>query len=598
MANKNVKFTLSAVDKTKAAFDKVTKGLKGVGSVAIGASKGVAGIGLAATASATALAVLVDKSFQAVDAIGKTSTQTGIATDTLQAFHLAARESGTSIEGANTALIKFARSVGDAQRGVKTQSDIFKDLGVELRNADGSMKSFDDILEATAKGVTQLGDQTARATALANLFGRQGVVLTGAINDLSESGLKNFITRAKELGIVLSEKVIRRTEEFNDAIGVIKMQLGSFVNNITTSFLPVFENMQKFIAEKIQQIVDDAGGMDKLGAKIAKAIIEFVAVGIEKFGIFRDEVAAFVNDVKIKLIEVENSFLSLIRNILMKLPAKLGDFTKEMNDMAYTIIFNNKAMKDLEGSTTSYGKEAKVTADSVRKYKTNIDELIGSQDDLTDSNNGLATSTGNIGKSLTNIQSPIDMFKQQLKDTEKSLDTIAVNSMKKFEDSIVDGLKTGKLAFKDFATYVVEQLIRVAIQQVIIAKLIDPFRSYIDDIFNVGDIVKGNTGTLNANKNLSSLLDPNDDYDGGGYTGMGIRAGGLDGKGGRLGIIHPNETVIDHSQGQSVGGGATVNFNISTVDAAGFDQLLTSRKGLITSIINNAMNTQGKMGVV
>jgi len=597
MANKKVKFELTAVDKTKAAFDKVTKGLKGVGSVAVGASKGVAGIGLAATASATALAVLVDKSFQAVDAIGKTSTQTGIATDTLQAFHLAARESGTTIEGANTALIKFARSVGDAQRGVKTQSDIFKDLGVELRNADGSMKSFDDILQATAKGVTQLGDQTARATALANLFGRQGVVLTGAINDLSESGLKNFITRAKELGIVLSEKVIRRTEEFNDAVGVIKMKLGSFVNNITTSFLPVFEEMQKFIAEKIQKIVDEAGGMDKLGAKIAKAIIEFVAVGIEKFGTFRDEVASFVNDVKIKLIEVENSFLSLVRNVLRKLPARLGDFTKEMEDMGYTIIFNNKAIKDLEGSTTSYGKKAKLTADGVRKYKDDVDELIGSQDDATESSNGLALATDNIGKSLTNIQSPIDMFKQQLKDTEKSLDTIAVNSMKKFEDSIVEGLKTGKLAFKDFATYVVEQLIRVAIQQIVVAKLLDPFRTFIDDVFNIGDTVKGNSKTLQAPQDILEGLMPKITLDGGGYTGMGARAGGVDGKGGFPAILHPNETVIDHTKGQTVGG-ATVNFNISTVDAAGFDQLLTSRKGLITSIINNAMNTQGKMGVV
>lgn len=42
----------------------------------------------------------------------------------------------------------------------------------------------------------------------------------------------------------------------------------------------------------------------------------------------------------------------------------------------------------------------------------------------------------------------------------------------------------------------------------------------------------------------------------------------------------------------------TVNFNISTVDAAGFDQLLTSRKGTITTIINDAMNTQGKMGII
>jgi hypothetical protein len=84
--------------------------------------------------------------------------------------------------------------------------------------------------------------------------------------------------------------------------------------------------------------------------------------------------------------------------------------------------------------------------------------------------------------------------------------------------------------------------------------------------------------------------------EGGGFTGSGVRAGGIDGRGGFPAILHPNETVVDHTKGQAMG--TTVNFNISTVDAAGFDQLLSSRKGLITSIINNAMNNQGKMGVV
>ena len=82
---------------------------------------------------------------------------------------------------------------------------------------------------------------------------------------------------------------------------------------------------------------------------------------------------------------------------------------------------------------------------------------------------------------------------------------------------------------------------------------------------------------------------------------MGARAGGVDNKGGFLSVLHPNETVIDHTKTktQQVQQAApVVNFNISTVDAAGFDQLLTSRKGLITQIINNAMNTQGKMGIV
>ena len=44
-------------------------------------------------------------------------------------------------------------------------------------------------------------------------------------------------------------------------------------------------------------------------------------------------------------------------------------------------------------------------------------------------------------------------------------------------------------------------------------------------------------------------------FDGGGFTGMGSRSGGIDGKGGFPGILHPNETVLDHTKGQSAGGG-------------------------------------------
>lgn len=45
-------------------------------------------------------------------------------------------------------------------------------------------------------------------------------------------------------------------------------------------------------------------------------------------------------------------------------------------------------------------------------------------------------------------------------------------------------------------------------------------------------------------------------FAGGGYTGNGSRSGGIDGMGGFPAILHPNETVIDHSRGgttQSVG---------------------------------------------
>ena len=49
-------------------------------------------------------------------------------------------------------------------------------------------------------------------------------------------------------------------------------------------------------------------------------------------------------------------------------------------------------------------------------------------------------------------------------------------------------------------------------------------------------------------------------FSGGGYTGMGARAGGIDGKGGFPAILHPNETVLDHTKGQ---GAVVINQTVS-----------------------------------
>jgi TP901 family phage tail tape measure protein len=42
-------------------------------------------------------------------------------------------------------------------------------------------------------------------------------------------------------------------------------------------------------------------------------------------------------------------------------------------------------------------------------------------------------------------------------------------------------------------------------------------------------------------------------FAGGGYTGNGPRAGGIDGQGGFMAMLHPRETVIDHTRGQAGG---------------------------------------------
>ena len=42
----------------------------------------------------------------------------------------------------------------------------------------------------------------------------------------------------------------------------------------------------------------------------------------------------------------------------------------------------------------------------------------------------------------------------------------------------------------------------------------------------------------------------------------------------------------------------TVNFNINTVDARGFNELLVNSRGVIINLINSAMNEKGRMAVI
>lgn len=65
---------------------------------------------------------------------------------------------------------------------------------------------------------------------------------------------------------------------------------------------------------------------------------------------------------------------------------------------------------------------------------------------------------------------------------------------------------------------------------------------------------------------VSQIRSQSPSFDGGGFTGHGSRTGGVDGKGGFNAVLHPNETVIDHTKSQAMAGGTPQvvnNFTIS-----------------------------------
>lgn len=82
-------------------------------------------------------------------------------------------------------------------------------------------------------------------------------------------------------------------------------------------------------------------------------------------------------------------------------------------------------------------------------------------------------------------------------------------------------------------------------------------------------------------------------FEGGGITFNGARSGGLDGKGGRMAMVHPNEKITDMEKGgdaQQV----NISFNIQANDARGFDELLVKRRAMIVNMVNKAVNNRGR----
>ena len=586
MANKKVKFELTAVDKTKAAFDKVTKGLKGVGGVAAGAAKGVAGVGLAATGAAVGLALFTKKSFDYIDTLGKTASRTGIATNTLQAFQLAAIESGTTVEQTQKGLEKFARSIGDAGRGLKTQADIFRDLGVEIKESDGTLRSFEDILFDVADGLGELGSEAERATALANLFGRAGIQFSEIFRDGAE-GLDEFINRAERLGIILDRNTIKNVEKFNDTVSVIKLQINAVANNITAAFVPALQKIAEDIGVLITPTENAGNAFEAMGKTIAVSVLTAIRSAIIAIDAFVDTVQQKFNEFAQS--KIGKKIFGDIFTEEEKARAKFEDLKKyyaglielfKREDLGGAILPENfpQRAKDIYDEMTrvrdiliEMNSEIAGTDIAQSPALLYIEELIQK---VKDGGSIFDEFFESLNSGLTDNLNPLETFIASLEDVEKTIQQTAVATMKKFEDSIIDGLKNGKFAFKDFADYVIEQILRIAIQQAIIKPITGKVEGFFDSIFG-------------EKKALGGFVKAGNPY--------------MVGESGReLFVPSQNGQIVSNQDLKKPGGATapTVNFNISTVDAAGFDQLLASRKGLITQIINNAMNNQGKMGIV
>lgn len=144
------------------------------------------------------------------------------------------------------------------------------------------------------------------------------------------------------------------------------------------------------------------------------------------------------------------------------------------------------------------------------------------------------------------------------------------NALGGLEDVFVEFATTGKLSFKDLADSIIADLARIAARQ-LTANLAEGLLGSVGGSGGSGGLFASLFGAASSSGSYTGAYG----FDGGGYTGDSPRSGGIDGKGGFLAILHPQETVTDHTKpSRSVSSGTggnnvVINADFSSMRTAG-----------------------------
>ena len=472
---------------------------------------------------------------------------------------------GTLFTRLTIATQELGVSQNDIAKATQTVANTFVIAGAESSEAANSARQLAQGLASGALRGDELRSVMENNVILSNLLA-DGLGIT--IGQLRDFGKEGKLTAQAILPILINS-----VDETTKTVQNMDLTIGQSMTLLRTNFTTLigeFENATGVFSKSANAVGILANNLEVLGGIVT--VLAFTAI---------PKLISMLNGLRIAMLA--NPVTAFAVGVTAVATA-IQIATKETKTLDEQIADLDKRIQDAQAT----GMIEVVDGVQVKLTEEHLALLLQERDALIQ----LKQEADAGGESFDNFQQNLTDFKEQVGESIQVVKTFAetvqgqlTNAFQKFFDF------TSKqfLDFQNLATGVARAVLNELINVFIVQKLVGMISNSLTEF---GDFLKDDGSTAKAVQLTNSLFNG----DGGGFTGMGVRAGGIDGKGGFPAILHPRETVIDHTKAQGMG--ATVNFNISTVDAAGFDQLLASRKGLITTIINNAMNNQGKMGVV
>jgi hypothetical protein len=181
------------------------------------------------------------------DEIKDVSDNIGISTTFLQQFQRVVSMSGGSVEDATKALEKLSVKMGEAVSGNATALQAFTDLGISLVDANGNLKSVEQIMMELSDVMMRAPSDIDRSRIAIDLMSKTGIHLVGTLKDGSEA-LQDLMSVQNVMG----EQTIQMLSAIKDMWVQIKGEITTLAGEVMydlimsiTAHIAVYSSLSK-----------------------------------------------------------------------------------------------------------------------------------------------------------------------------------------------------------------------------------------------------------------------------------------------------------------------------------------------------------------
>lgn len=228
---------------------------------------GFAAVAAAIVKAEKAMISMTKESAAFADNIITLSMQTGQSTQQLQEFAYASELIDVSVDTLQGSLTKLTNNMQDTMNGTGNAKASFEALGVSVTNADGSMRSANDVFYETIDALGQVKNETERDAMSMDIFGRSAQDLNPLIIQGSKT-LKAYADEAHNMGYVLDDEALSALGAVDDAYQRLQKTQEGVKNQLAVEFAPYLEEFYGDVTTMVKdggKAIKDSGIVDAFG---------------------------------------------------------------------------------------------------------------------------------------------------------------------------------------------------------------------------------------------------------------------------------------------------------------------------------------------